>query len=481
METIDRKPAVAGQFYPANAEKLQQDLTDFFSNAAPRKSQHVRAIITPHAGYVFSGKVAASAYNQIDGRKKYKHVFILASSHQEQFDGASVYCDGDFLMPYGKELVDKDFGRELIEKHPAIFQSNRRPHLNEHSLEVQLPFLHYTLKKEYSIVPIILGTSKPNVCKEIANALKPYFNSENLFVISSDFSHYAEYTDAKNVDFHTKNAILSNNPDMLLTTLESNAKHRVPHLVTSLCGWTSVLTLMYLTANNETMEYDALDYSNSGDSHLYGDPDRVVGYWAIAVSEELPSGEDKKENKPFELSEQEKATLLQLARKTIEEKVKEGKVSTLNPSDFTENLRSNCGAFVTLHSRGKLRGCIGRMIGDVPLFKMIQDMAVSSAVHDPRFMPVSPEELSDINIELSILSPLEKIIDIKEIQLGKHGIYITKGQRSGVFLPQVATETGWSLEDFLGHCARDKAGLDWEGWKTAGIYIFTATIFSENE
>ena len=477
MGKIDRKPAVAGQFYPAGPEKLHQELTKLFTEAASKKHQHIRAIISPHAGYVFSGKVAASAFNQIDEKKNYKHVFIVASSHQEQFDGAAIYCDGDFLMPYGKERVDTDLGRELVQKFPDIFTANRSPHQREHSLEVQLPFLNFVLKTNYCIVPIILGTSSPAVCKKIANALKPWFNEENLFIISSDFSHYADYTDAKNVDLLTKNAILSNDPEALLTTLSKNTQKHIPHLVTSLCGWTSVLTLMYMTADNDSMKYYAIDYNNSGDSNLYGDLDRVVGYWGIAISEEIDKSE--KDEDLFELTDSEKSTLLKLARKTIEDKVNHEKGTTTEPTDLSQNLKTNCGAFVSLHIDGNLRGCIGRLIGDISLYRMIQEMAVSSAIHDSRFFPVMPKELASLNIELSVLSPLKKIENTSEIQLGKHGIYIVKGYNSGVFLPQVATETGWSLEDFLGHCARDKAGLDWEGWKTADIFIFTATVFGE--
>jgi len=300
---------------------------------------------------------------------------------------------------------------------------------------------------------------------------------ENLFIISSDFSHYAEYTDAKKVDLLTKNAILSNNPDTLLTTLNQNAQIHIPNLVTSLCGWTSVLTLMYMTANNDSLKYNAIDYKNSGDSPFYGDSNRVVGYWSIAITGEIEKSQ--KDENLFELTENEKSILLKLARKTIEDKVNDANATTAEPKDLSENLKTNCGAFVSLHIEGNLRGCIGRLIGDVPLYRIIQEMAVSSAIHDPRFYPVLSKDLADLNIELSVLSPLKKIENTSEIQLGKHGIYIVKGHKSGVFLPQVATETGWSLEEFLGHCARDKAGLEWEGWKTADIFIFTATVFGE--
>lgn len=492
METIDRKPAVAGQFYPANPDRLHQELKNLFSNALPRKHRQVRAIISPHAGYVFSGKVAASVFSQIDGNASYKRIFLIASSHQEHFEGAAIYCDGDFIMPYGKERVDTKFGRELVELFPDIFTADRHAHQKEHSLEVQLPFLHEVLKTDYRIVPIILGTSSPLVCKKIAKALKTWFNPDNLFIISSDFSHYPNDTDARNIDNLTKEAILSNQPEKLLGTLAENTKKHVPHLLTSLCGWTSVLTLLYMTTGNESIVYSAIDYSNSSDSPLYGDSGRVVGYWGLAISEEPPPGifeedgyteKESAKNAPaknkFELSESDKNILLELARKTLEEKVRNGKMLIPDSTGFTQNLKTCCGAFVSLHINGKLRGCIGRLVGNIPLYKMIQEMAVSSALHDPRFRPVSPDELSAIDLELSVLSPLQKISGIGDIQLGKHGIYLMKGQSSGVFLPQVAMETGWSLEEFLGHCARDKAGLDWDGWKTAEIFIFTATVFWE--
>lgn len=479
METIDRKPAVAGQFYPANTERLKQELKQYFFDAVPRQCEHVRAIVCPHAGYVFSGKVAASSYNQINEQKAYKRIFILGSSHQMSFEGAAVYCDGDFLMPYGKERVDCEFGHQLIEEHPSLFTGNPGPHLKEHSLEVQLPFLHHFLRKSYKIVPILLGTVNPDTCLEIAQALKPWFNSENLFIISTDFSHYPEYGDAKKIDALTKNAILSNHPETLLNCLEQNSQKHIPQLVTSLCGWTSVLTLLYMTTDNRTMEYYAIDYSNSGDSHLHGDPDRVVGYWSMAVCEELDAEADVESAGDLEFTDAEKEYLLKLARKTLEDKINLGTTSLPDSETMTEQLKMNFGAFVSLHHEGKLRGCIGRMIGDAPLFKMLQDVSIAAALHDPRFTPLKREELPFIDLELSILSPLRKIEDIHQIELGKHGIYLVKGAKSGVFLPQVAKETGWNLEEFLGHCAQDKAGLNWEDWKTADIYSFTASIFGE--
>jgi AmmeMemoRadiSam system protein B/AmmeMemoRadiSam system protein A len=467
----DRVPAVAGKFYPVDSEKLKREVEHFALSAIPKKYERVRAVISPHAGYVFSGGVSASAFNQLEST--YKRVFIIGSSHQVSFNGASVFCEGDFLMPYGKEVVDRSTGKLLTEQHPELFTSDPSPHLYEHSLEVQLPFLNNALKADYQIIPVIIGTSRPETCKALAAALKPWFTIENLFVISTDFSHYPDYHDANYVDGVTKDAILDNDPQTLLATLKRLKDEHISHLATSLCGWTSVLTLLYITSEDKSVEYNAVEYKNSGDARYYGDKERVVGYWAIAVCEKRIS-----ENSEFLLSEKDKSSLLAIARETVKSAALYGSKGKLavEPSDLSPALKTNCGAFVTLHKRGRLRGCIGHLTGDMPLYRMVQEMALASALHDYRFPTIREEELIDIEVEISVLSPLKKIGSPGEIVLGKHGIYIVKGRKSGVFLPQVATETGWSKEEFLGHCSRDKAGLEWDGWKDAQIYIFTVLV-----
>ncbi len=476
-----RKPAVAGQFYPSDPHKLKEELNLLFASALPKRYTGVRALISPHAGYVFSGGVAASAFNQAE--EIYKRVFVIGSSHRMSFNGASVWSGDDFEMPYGSEKIDSSVGNSLTANFPEIFTKESSPHTFEHSLEVQMPFLNHKLTPGYKVVPIIIGTNRVDVCKEIAAALKPWFTLDNLFVISSDFSHYPGYSDAVRADTETKDAIISNNPDQLISALNRLKGERIPRLSTPLCGWTSVLTLMYMTEDDNSLEYNAVEYKNSGDAPYYGDKERVVGYWAIVVSEKATSGKFNKEafmNNEFILSDSDKSYLLEIARESVVSAAihnRPGKLP-LEPSQLSNNLKTNCGAFVTLHKSGKLRGCIGHLTGEMPLWKMVQQMAYSSSVNDYRFSPVSENELEDISIEISVLSPLRKIGSPGEITLGKHGIYIVKGHRSGVFLPQVATETGWSKEEFLGHCSRDKAGLGWDGWKNADIYIFTAEVFS---
>jgi hypothetical protein len=472
----DRKPAVAGQFYPANADILLKEVGSYFRDAVEKKYENVRAIICPHAGYLFSGKVAASGYQQIDEKAPYKLVFILASSHHHHFDGASVYCDGNYRMPYGTETVDTEVGRSLVEGHPGLFTDDPVPHLKEHAIEVQLPFLHDRLKKNYAIVPIILGTSDTTTCQRLAQALKPFLKKDNLFVVSSDFSHYPDYDSATLVDAATAQAILKNDPQKLLDVLSENKQKQIDNLLTSLCGWTSVLTLLYMTANNPRYAYHTVDYRNSGDEKLYGDRHQVVGYWSIVVTEEISSAKEA-----FYLTDNDKIALLREARSALENLLSDRKASSPDLRGCSDAVNAHCGAFVSLYNRGKLRGCIGRMVSDEPLLKTVHDMTLSAAKCDYRFPSVTAKELEDIDIEISVLSPLKKIKDVSEIELGKHGIYIVKGHSSGVFLPQVAEETGWDLENYLGHCARDKAGIGWDGWKQANIYTFTATVFGEKE
>jgi AmmeMemoRadiSam system protein A len=170
---------------------------------------------------------------------------------------------------------------------------------------------------------------------------------------------------------------------------------------------------------------------------------------------------------------------LGIARNTLDQYIRLRQTPEINTSGFTPNLFENAGAFVTLNEDGQLRGCIGRFNPNEPLYKVVQDMTISSSTRDYRFTPVTPPEINKIKIEISVLTPMKKIENIKEIELGKHGIYIKKGFQSGTFLPQVADKTGWTVEEFLGHCAQDKANLGWDGWKDAEIFTYEAIIFGE--
>ncbi|MDD3877985.1 MAG: AmmeMemoRadiSam system protein B, partial [Bacteroidales bacterium] len=452
-----------------------------FSEASQKNIENVIGILSPHAGYVFSGKIAAEAFNQIDSKKEYDNIFIISSSHRLHFDGASIYYIGNYNMPMGQVKVNRTLSKELIDKY-SCFTYRREAHLLEHSIEVQLPFLQHKLEKDFQIVPIIIGTNSMSVIDEIVDALKPYFNSRNLFVISTDFSHYPSYEDAKNIDSLTIDAILKNNSDSLLNVLSLNSTKPIGGLSTSLCGWSSVLTLLKLTEEHEAIRTSLVAYANSGDSP-YGDHNRVVGYGAIVFStgSVILEPENIMDSiKGFQLTASEKDELLNLARKTLTDYIHDGTIQSLTPDMFSARLSEKCGVFVSLYLQGKeLRGCIGRFFTDDPIFQTVQQMTIASAVQDTRFRPVSEQELEHIKIEISVLSPMQAISSVDEIELGKHGIYIKKGNRSGTFLPQVATETGWNIEEFVGHCSRDKAGLGWDGWRTAELFVYTALVFGE--
>jgi len=469
----DRQPAVAGQFYPGKSDQLKQMLDELFSRAVAHKNlPNVVAIIVPHAGYVYSGEVAASGFNQIDPRKAYDNVFVLGPSHHVGFEGAAVYCTGNFITPLGMVEVNREIGEELIKKN-RMFTRRTDAHAYEHSVEVEIPFLQHRLKKHLRIVPIVLGANGPEICRKIGEALRPFLNEKNLFVISTDFSHYPKYNDAVTVDKATADAIVSNSPDNLMKTMQRYEQSGIPNLGTTLCGVSAVLTLLYMTSPSADFTYHPIQYKNSGDVPG-ADKEHVVGYHAIAVTKQMKSGKVS-----FELGTKEKRALLEIARRTVERYTRTRSVPEVDPTTLSESLKTPCGAFVTLNKRGMLRGCIGRFDASEPLYKVVQEMAVAAATKDYRFKSVEEGELKDLEIEISVLTPMRKISSIDEFQLGKHGIYLRKGFRSGTFLPQVAQETGWTKEEFLGHCAQDKAGIGWEGWKDAEMYVYEALVFGE--
>jgi len=475
QETLqNRKPYAAGRFYTDNPDQLKTQLQQFFSQAIRQRSGNSPlAIVVPHAGYVFSGGVAASAYNQIDPNRKFDRIFIIGSSHTSSFPGASVYSTGHFETPLGIVKVDLDLAKKLIKENDLI-RNYPEAHQFEHSLEVQLPFLQHHLRTDFKIIPIVIGSSTVETARKLASILKPYFNAKNLFVISSDFAHYPDYKDSQIADLTTAQAIKTNKASNLITALKENENKEIPGLVTSLCGWSSVLTLLYMTEQQPELKVDLIRYKNSGDS-TYGDKQRVVGYWAISFSQP----ESDHLTTEFSLSAADKNSLLKLARETITDYIREGTIPEVDPAKMSAALRIHCGAFVTLNKNHSLRGCIGHFEANLPLWQVVQQMAVASATQDHRFSEVYSNEIGELEIEISVLTPLKRIKSADDFILGKQGIYIKKGYSSGTFLPQVATQTGWSKDEFLGHCARDKAGLGWDEWKTAELYTYEALVFGE--
>ena len=461
------RPATqANRFYTGDAEELREEVDSFLSLHRGRTQYvHVAAVIVPHAGYYYSGNVAASAYMSIDAKKPYKRIFLLGPSHHEWLNGASVNTEADYYAtPLGNVMVDSETAKNLTED--SVFFYRPEAHDREHCLEVQLPFLQRRFGDNLPpIVPIIISTNDYQKLKRMAEMLKPYFTDENLFVISSDFSHYPDYEDACEVDARTGKAIETGRVEELIATIEANERSGKRNLATSACGQFPIITLMLMLDGHYEVKH--LMYQNSGD--ISGDHSRVVGYHSFAIL--------RKDSTDFVLSDEDKRLLKEIAFQSIKDSL-DGKPIAQPMFNVQRSMfNAKCGAFVSLHKHGRLRGCIGHFGEDVPLHEIVAEMARAAAFEDPRFSPVHREELEDLDIEISVLTPMRRIQSLDEFELHRHGIYIRKGYRSGTFLPQVADEVNWTKEEFVGHCSQDKAGLGWDGWKDAELYVYEAIVF----
>ena len=465
QEPVVRPATQAGRFYDGNPQSLSHEVDSFLAlHAKDARYDNVAAIIVPHAGYYFSGNVAATAYMSLPTDKRYKRIFLLGPSHHEWLDGASVNTEADYYAtPLGQVKVDCETAQALMAADSS-FSYRPEAHDREHCLEVQLPFLQRRFREVPPIVPIIISTNDFRKLKQIAEALKPYFTDENLFIVSSDFSHYPSYEDACQVDAKTGKAVESGDVGQFIATIEGNAKSGIRNLATSACGELAIATLLLMMDNHYDVKH--LLYQNSGDIDDH-DHSRVVGYHAFAIL--------RGEKKEFSLTDEDKSLLKKIAYDSIKDSLDGKPVSHLSP--LPSHLSSKCGAFVSLHKQGRLRGCIGHFGEDVPLYEIVAEMARAAAFEDPRFLPVTRNELDDLDIEISVLTPMRRIQSLDEFELHRHGIYIRKGYRSGTFLPQVADEVNWSKEEFVGHCSQDKAGLGWDGWRDAELYVYEAIVF----
>jgi AmmeMemoRadiSam system protein B/AmmeMemoRadiSam system protein A len=470
----DRQAVFAGSFYPASKQALESQLSSLFKASSPAHPDgKVQSLIVPHAGYDYSGVVAASAYISIPADTPYENIFIIASSHREQFNGFSVYPAGNYITPLGKAKVNSEIAGTLIDGHKD-FSYYEKAHDREHSIEVQIPYIQYHFKDVPPIIPIVMGSSSLAGARDLATALMPYFTPENLFIFSSDFSHYPSYEDAIRIDKNTADAILSKDPETFYNALRKGNSEGIRNLATPSCGWSSIMTMLHMADRREDLGLLPILYQNSGDSKI-GDKERVVGYWAIAGQTITPEEGD------FALSSQDKEQLLVISRATLENYINKGELYKVSRLDLSSNLKQASGAFVSLYMGGRLRGCIGNFSPDKALYEVVQEMTIAAATHDKRFAPVESPELSYISLEISVLTPLQKISSIDEFQLDRHGIYMTRDGQSGTYLPQVAAETGWNKEDLFGHCSREKAGLGWDGWKEADLYVYEAIVFGEDK
>ena len=465
-----REPALAGSWYPGDPEILSRDVKRYLENAKKEKVDgEIVALVSPHAGYMYSGQVAAYAYKLIEG-KSFDTVVVVGPSHRFPFKGASLWDRGGFRTPLGVVPVDDELSKKLMEKRKEI-RFIPEAHNQENSLELQIPFLQ-TVLKSFKLVPIAMEPDWSwETCQYLASAIAEAVKGKRvLLVASTDLSHFYTYNIAVELDKIFLNHIERFDVEGLNRDLKNNR--------TEACGGGSVITIMLAAKMLGANHGKVLKYANSGD--VTGDRSRVVGYAAAAFYKTAGGKEKMKEEKKvgvdLGLNEEEKKALHQIAKTVIENKAKGKAVPDFKVESPT--LKENRGAFVTIHKRGQLRGCIGYIEGQGPLHKTIERMAEAAAFKDPRFTPVKENELPELELEISVLTPLKRITDVNEIQVGKHGIYIVKGMWAGLLLPQVATEYGWDRQTFLEHTCQ-KANLPSNAWKEKDteIYIFSADIF----
>ena len=467
-DTKIKRPNVRGQFYTAEPQELSAQIGEFFRQAdvAPVE-QHIDIVIAPHAGYIYSGAVAAYGFKAAS-RNKYTTVVILAPSHYFGFDGISVGQQDGFQTPLGIVNVDQDFAKRLMAEDEK-FKFVPEPFEREHSLEVEIPFLQGTFEG-FKIVPVIMGQPSFVLLEKFAASLNKIIGERRdvLIVVSTDLSHYHPDAKARTMDALAIEAI---------TALDAKGLWEGCQLRSAMemCGFVPTTAALLYARQRGLNHAQMLRYANSGD--VTGDRDGVVGYTSVIIY-----GDAQKKEEQDVLTPAQKNRLLDIARQAMEEFVRTGKALEFRETD--PRLLREEGAFVTIHNQGRLRGCIGNILGRGPLHQTVRDMAITSATKDSRFDPVQTEELKDLDVEISVLSKPRAIKNVDEIILGKHGVIVSQGPwHQGVFLPQVATETGWSKEEFLNQLCAQKAGLAPDAWKDprTKIEIFTAQVFSEKD
>ncbi len=481
-----RKAAKAGTWYDGSRKGLDRTLSTFLNEVpACDFEEPLLALISPHAGYAWSGKCAAAAFKCLEG-KDFQRVFILGFSHHHFIRGAAVSSFDYYETPLGQISVDRQICEKLLKKDD-IFTTHRKAEEVEHSIENQVPFLQKTLKN-FKIVPIMIGRlSSEEDFNVIVSALSEYKNPHNLFVVSSDFTHYGrnygylpfKENINKNLEALDRGAI-----SKILEVDFKGFRKYLQDTGDTVCGSDPIGVLLKIMEKESRGELRM--YYRSAD--LTGDFSNSVSYAAIALISTHREKEKPSRNMsslpedPLHLNRKEQEILLKIARATLishltgSPSLKE----VLHEAIITDRMKEKRGVFVTLKKSGHLRGCIGYIQGVKPIFEAVQDNARSASTKDYRFPPMNSSEIDKVKIEISVMSPLTQIDSLDEIKVGRDGLVIEHRRRRGVLLPQVATENNWNKEEFLNAICR-KAGLPESTWKKEKPVIkkFSAQVFSE--
>jgi MEMO1 family protein len=477
-ETLNSR--FAGSWYSGSETALKKELKGYLNKVKIKKYSNVIALMLPHAGYRYSGQVAAAGIAAIAGQK-FKRVIILGPSHSIAMrDAVSIPEYKYYQTPLGKTPLDQAFIAKL--RKYKFVRSIQRAHINEHSVQIELPLLQYILKNQFKLVPIIVGQMTATGSAKIAAALRPLLDDQTLIVISSDFTHYGSrffYTpfplnkktpaNIKKLDDGALKLIIEIKPDKF--------RQYQTRTGATICGRGPIEILLRLLPPKTKSHL--LAYDTSG---------RMTNSYRSSVSYAscVFTGSWQKQAKGAPkikiISPESQKLLLQLARGVIEYYLKTRTIPTPKKLNIKINpdMRKIMGAFVTLHKQGRLRGCIGEIIPRRPLWQAVQAQAYNAAFNDWRFSPVKSGELKNIDIEISALTPPKLIKSYKDIKLGRDGIILSRYNRSAVFLPQVAPEQGWTLAETLTQLSR-KAGQGPNDWKSDGTKFktFQAQVFGE--
>jgi hypothetical protein len=474
--------SLAGRWYPANSTILANQIRGFLEKAQPNKEiNDVMALILPHAGYQYSGQTAAQGIKTATG--KYKRIVIIGPSHYVAMqDTLSVPTATHYETPLGQIPLDLDFIDKLLEH--SIFQNVPNAHTREHSVQIELPLLQYT-NRDFKLVPIVAGQCSLKAITKAGKILKGLIDNETLVIASSDFVHYGPnygyvpFTEdvpenLKKLDLGAYKSIAALDCEGFL-----NYKRKTG---ATICGYAPIAIL--LAALPESAKSHLVARTCSGE--IVGDFSNSVSYLAIAFSGKWPNQPAVQLNSTLvesRLSNEDKKQLLALARKSLSYYLENKQMMDTSKLDvkLSKAATEMRAAFITLNINSRLRGCIGDLVPREPLYKTVIRNAVNAGFYDRRFMPLEKSEYDKITIEISALTPPTPVASPDEIRLGIDGIILRKNGRSAVFLPQVAPEQGWNLEQTLSHLSL-KAGLPQDAWKNnAHFFVFQAEVFSEHE
>lgn len=479
-----RKAAVAGAFYPGDSLTLQSLVDMHLDNVTdlPKIEGQIMALIVPHAGLVYSGQIAAYAYKLLEG-KEIDKVILCGPAHRYRLRGLSVYGEGvSWETPLGIVACDDSLCQQLTAFDDNIIQL-AEAHAQEHCLEVQLPYLQTVLDPGFKIVPMVMGMPDAGTIGLLAEALQSLRpDGSTIMVASSDWQHYRPAGQGWKMDSIGLDCIKDMDPKRLQERLSSGE--------VEMCGGGAVVAIMKAAMEMGADRVKILRYGDSGD--VSKDKESVVGYAAAVIYRAEDNQEGKEEEKKsgqkesteaselptkFQLSQVEKQQLLEIARRSIVSYLADGTVPEFEVGD---NLQKYGAAFVTLTKDHRLRGCIGYTTAMGPLFKTVSECAIQAAVHDRRFRPVTADEMDEIKIEISVLTPMQKVDLPGEIEIGRDGLMIFLGANRGLLLPQVAVDYGWDRQTFMEETCR-KANLPPDAYKNpeAVLYKFQAVIFSE--